>query len=180
MDGGRWRDIVSFTGHPLQAWSQLMSRCIQMLVSFLMDQGIGLGFPKMQGVRDQLRVAACIGALPHRTEFKEENMAHMFWGIPATDVKSAVEWALNTIRAKHRATNLWFSVSKESNHLDRIGCSTTPGFTVVQEDCVSRFVDFDLDNNVLFTAGGVILAQGGKVVPVGGFISAQAAEIWTI
>ena len=107
-------------------------------------------------------------------------MADMFWEIPASDVKSAVQWALHTVRKKHRATNLSFSVSRESNHLDRIGRSTAAGFTVVHEACVSRFVDFDLDDNVLFTAGGVILAQGGKGVPIGGFISAQAAEIWAI
>ena len=180
VDGLRWRDIVSFAGHPLQAWSRVMSRCLLMLVSFLIDQGIGLGFAKMQGVRDQLQAAARMGAITHETEFNDEDMADMFQEIPATDVKWAVQWALNAVRAKHRATNLSFSASKESNHLDRIGRSTAPGYTVVREECVSRFVDFDLDNNVLFTAGGVILAQGGKGVPIGGFISAQAAEIWAI
>ena len=149
VDGLRWRDIVSFAGHPLQAWSRVMSRCLQMLVSFLIDQGIGLGFAKMQGVRDQLQVAARMGCLPHETEFKEEDMADMFWEIPATDVQLAVQWALNTVRAKQRAANLCFSVSKESNHLDRIGRSTTPGFTFVREECASRFVDFVLDNNSL-------------------------------
>ena len=74
VDGLRWRDIVSFAGHPLQAWSRVMSRCLQMLVSFLIDQGIGLGFAKMQGVRDQLHAAARMGALPHETEFYTGNV----------------------------------------------------------------------------------------------------------
>ena len=107
-------------------------------------------------------------------------MADMIWEIPAFDVKSALQWALHTVRKKHRATNLSFSVSRESNHLDRIGRSTAAGCTVVHEAFVSRFVDFDLDDNVLFTAGGVIVAQGGKGNPIGGFISAQAAQIWAI
>ena len=58
---------------------------------------------------------------------------------------------------------------------------TAPRLAVVQEDCVVHFVDFDLDDDVLFTPrGGGGLAQGGKGVPIGGFISVQAAKIWAI
>ena len=38
-------------------------------------------------------------------------------------------------------------------------------------------MSFDLFDNVLFTAGAVVLQQNGKGVPIGGFISAQAAEL---
>ena len=47
---------------------------------------------------------------------------------------------------------------------------------------MTRFVDFDLDNNGPFAASGVVLAQGGTCVPwtIEGFIFAQAAELWAI
>ena len=63
--------------------------------------------------------------------------------------------------------------------MDRTGKATAPGFVVVDEHCVTRFVKFDLDDNVLFTARAVVVAQGGIGVPIGGFISesAQAAEL---
>ena len=58
-----------------------------------------------------------MGGLPAETEFKEEDMADMFWEIPATEVK----WAVDTVRTKHRAKTLSFSMSKESNQLNCIG-----------------------------------------------------------
>ena len=105
-------------------------------------------------------------------------MADMFWEIPATEVKQAVQWAMKQVLVKHRAKQVSFCVSRESKQLDRIGTSAAQSFTVVSEAAVLRFLEFDLDQNVLFTAGGVVLAHGGKGVPIGGFISAQAAELW--
>ena len=98
-------------------------------------------------------------------------MSDMFWEILASEVNSALVWALATVRSAHCASELCFFVSRESNHLDRIGEATAPGFVVVDEHCVTRFVNFDLDDNVLFTAGAVVLAQGGTGVPIGGFLS---------
>ena len=49
-----------------------------------------------------------------------------------------------------------------------------------QQGLVTRFVRFDTYDNVLFVAGPVILRQGLRGVPIGGFISAQLAEIWAI
>ena len=73
----------------------------------------------MQGVRDQLHAAARMGSLPHKTNFKEEDTADVFWEILVTDVKLALKWALDTMHKKHCATKLSFSVSKESYQLDR-------------------------------------------------------------
>ena len=44
---------------------------------------------------------------------------------------------------------------------------------------VLRFVDFDLHCNTLLHLGLVILSQGSKGVPIGGFLSAQIAQLWT-
>ena len=169
IDGLKWRDIVSFSGHPLQAWSRVMSRCLQMLVNHLIDHGVGLGFAKMQGVRDQLHAAARLGVSSSASEFLDEDMSDMCWEILASEVQSAPERALPHVRFAHRTKELHLSVSRESNRLDRIGKATAPGFVVVDEHCVTRFVKFNLDDNVLFTAGVVLLAQGGTGVPFGGF-----------
>ena len=172
IDGLKWRGIVSFSGHPLQTWSRVMSRCLQTLLNCLIDHGFGLGFAKMQGVRDQLHAAARLGASSGASEFLEEDMSDMFREIRASEVKSALEWALSRVRSALRTKDLHFSVSRESNHLDRIGKATAPGFVLVDEQCVTRFVKLDLDDNVLFTAAAVVLAQGATGVPIGGFISA--------
>ena len=93
--GLKWRDIVSFAGHPLQAWSRVVSRCLQMLVNHLIDRGTGLGFAKMQGVRDEIHAAVRMGRKPQSLSLKEEDMTDMFWEIPSTEVKSALSWATN-------------------------------------------------------------------------------------
>ena len=179
-DGLKWRDIVSFKNHPLQQWSKIISRCLQALVNFLCNLGCGLGFAKMQGVRDQVHAAQRMGAVPELTVFAEEDMADMFWEIPAEEVKQAARWAMQRMCANQRIKHALFSISRESKHLDQVGTSAAQSFLVVDEAAIMRFFDFDLDQNVLFTAGGVVLAQGGKGVPIGGFISAQAAELWAM
>ena len=179
-DGLKWRDIVSFAGHPLQAWSRVVSRCLHMLVNHLTDQGTGLSFAKMQGVRDQIHAAVRMGGNPRSLSLKEEDMTDMFWEIPSTEVKSALSWALSEVGKSARSKCLSFSVSKESKALDRLGKASTKGFVIVSQDALESFVSFDLFDNILFTAGAVILQQNGKGVPIGGFISAQAAELWAM
>ena len=111
------------------------------------------------------------------TVFAEEDMADFFWEIPADEVKQAARWAMQRMCAKQRIKHALFSISREIKHLDRVGTSAAQSFLVVDEAAIMRFLDFDLDQNVLFAAGGVVLAQGGKGVPIGGFMSAQAPEL---
>ena len=179
-DGLKWRDIVSFAGHPLQAGSRVVSKCLQMLVNHLIDQGTGLAFAKMQGVRDQIHAVVCMGGNPQSLSLKEEDVTDMFWEIPSTEVKSALSWALSEVGKSSRSKSLSFSVSKESKALDRLGKASTKGFVIVSQDALERFVSFDLFDNILFIAGAVILQQNGKGVPIGGFISAPAAELWAM
>ena len=42
------------------------------------------------------------------------------------------------------------------------------------------YVLFDTSQCNLFTLGQLIIKQGAKGVPTGGFLSAQLAEIWAI
>ena len=71
-------------------------------------------------------------------------------------------------------------MSEESKALDRLGKASTKGFVIVGQDALERFVDFDLFDNILFTAGAVIVQQNGKGVPIGGFILAQTAGLWAM
>ena len=41
-----------------------------------------------------------------------------------------------------------------------------------------RFVEYDMTENVFLTVGSLILCQGARGIPIGGFLSAQIAEIW--
>ena len=43
-----------------------------------------------------------------------------------------------------------------------------------------RFVEYDIYYNNLFTIGPLIMCQGAKGVPIGGFVSAQIAELWAM
>ena len=47
-------------------------------------------------------------------------------------------------------------------------------------DEVWRYVDWDFLSNKLFVLGPLILRQGLKEVPIGGFVSAQLAELWCL
>ena len=94
VDGLKWRDIVSFAGHLLRAWSCVVSTCLQMLVNHLIDQRTRVGFAKMQGVRGQNHAAVHMGGTPQSLSLKEADMTDMFWEILSTEVKAALSWAL--------------------------------------------------------------------------------------
>ena len=134
--GLKWRDIVSFKKHPIQQWSKIIIRCFQTLVNFLCDLGCGLGFAKMQGVRDQVHAAQRMGAVPELKVFAEEDMANMFWEIPADEVKQAARGAMQRMCAKQRIKHALFSFSRESKHLDRVGTCAAQSFLVVDEAAI--------------------------------------------
>ena len=62
--------------------------------------------------------------------------------------------------------------------LDRFGKNSEKSFVTLSEEEVLRFVEFDMAANVFLTVGPVILSQGAKGIPIGGFLSAQIVEIW--
>ena len=43
-----------------------------------------------------------------------------------------------------------------------------------------RYVHWDIHHNIWFSAGPVLMAQGDKGVPIGGFLSAQQMILWAI
>ena len=74
---------------------------------------------------------------------------------------------------------LWFSIAKGGlTHLDRVGLASSSDFYGISFDQALRYVLFDISQCNLFTLGQLIIQQGIKGVPIGGFLSAQLAEIW--
>ena len=74
-----------------------------------------------------------------------------------------------------------FAINKQGlKALDRLGTGASHGFHNVTGAEILRYVEFDLHDNVVFTLGPLLMAQGHKGVPIGGFLSAQLAEIWAL
>ena len=48
----------------------------------------------------------------------------------------------------------------------------------LSEEEVLHFMEFDMNENVFWTVAPAILCQGARGMPIGGFLSAQIAEIW--
>ena len=65
-------------------------------------------------------------------------------------------------------------------HLDRVGTASYSEFTTISFDEVKRYMVFDTEFCNLFTIGELIIQQGLKGVPIGGYLSAQVAEILAI
>ena len=53
-------------------------------------------------------------------------------------------------------------------------------FFVLSEVELLRFVEYDIYYHNLFTIGPLIMHQGAKGVPIGGFVSAPIAELWAM
>ena len=142
-------------------------------------EGVGWGFQRLQGVRDQLRCLGRYGLPQNKCSFLEQNMEDMFWKIPKNEVFKSITWACNTLRKRH--TTLFFALAKGGlKHLDRLGKASASAYFVLDEEQLLRYVKFDVMYNNLFCLGPLILQQGSNGVPIGGFISAQIAEIWAM
>ena len=70
--------------------------------------------------------------------------------------------------------DLWFSIAKGGDKtLDHIGKRSESKHRTVNLKDVLEFVKWDVFHNTEFVFGSVVLAQGDKGVPVGGFLAAQ-------
>ena len=78
-----------------------------------------------------------------------------------------------------RSWSMHFSIAKGGlRQRDWIGNSSSKDFNTISPTEVSRYVTFDTKVCNLLTLGPLILKQGLKGAPIGGFLSAQLAEIW--
>ena len=75
----------------------------------------------------------------------------------------------------------FFSLAKGNmRQLDWLGASSSKTFTILCSAEVEQFVKFDVTECNLLVLGNLILKQGRKGVPIGGFLSAQLAELWAL
>jgi len=115
----------------------------------------------------------------HNIVLTEMDMGNMFWEIPTNKVFEALEWAIS--HAKEGRASLYFSLCKGGlKHLDWLGASSSKDFDVLNLQEVLDYVTFNIQNCTLLTLGPLILQQGRKRVPIGGYLSAQLAEIWAM
>ena len=142
----------------------------------------GLGFQRLQGVRDQLRALGrltnCMGE-GVTYNFIEPDITDMFWNIPKDEVLKAIFWSCATLKGRQRCLHL--STAKQGlKRLDRYGKASSKDFFVFSEVELLRFVEYDIYSHNLFTIGPLIMHQGAKGVPIGGFVSAHIAELWAM
>ena len=105
----------------------------------------------------------------------------MFWALPKEEVLRAFEWGLGRLKHRKRRAQTFFSLSKDGEKsFDHIGKSTDNMFLVTTVEMLRRFVTFDIQENNLFLLSQVVLQQGTSGVPIGGFLSAQLAELWRL
>ena len=178
----KWRDIVSYARHIFKRYAKAVGRSLQLLVRELCHLQQGIGFQNLLGVRDQARAFqkfhTTVGT--HSTvHLAEKDMTDMFWEIPKPQIISALQWAI--AKSKRRGKTCFFSIAKNGlNFLDRLGRATTRDFSILTAEEVVAFVNFDIFECDLLVLGPLILRQGLKGIPIGGFLSAQLAEIWSI
>ena len=109
-------------------------------------------------------------------------MDNCYWEVGKADVIQAISEVRDTVVEGRGITGaLWFSVAKGGGRArDRIGKVSSKFFHTVPFDLVQQYVTWDLAHNVFFCAANILLAHGGKGVPIGGFLSAQEMILWAI
>ena len=65
-------------------------------------------------------------------------------------------------------------------HLDRLGIGSSAHFHNISTLEVLRYIVCELYDNGLFCCGPLVLSQGSKAVPIGGFFPAQLYELWAM
>ena len=126
--------------HPLQGWSRLISRSLQLLCSAVSAKKQNLGFATMLGVRDQIGALGGVVGKASSSEFCELDMDNVFWAIPQHEAIQSMTWAFDACRKGKN--DLWFSLARGGEKaLDRIGKSSGTQFFFVSEAAFRRFVE---------------------------------------
>ena len=100
-------------------------------------------------------------------------MDDIFREIPTDKISLALDWAYT--KTKCSRNRLWFGIAKgKQRHLDRIGPASSTDFRCIS--CNQVLFTFKISN--FFTIGQLIVELGLKDLIIGGFPSAQLADIW--
>ena len=177
----KWPDVISLKNNLLSTWGKLIGRSLQQLISFAVCNQATYSFQQLLGVRDQARAVLRLCANASSKTFLEKDMEDMFWEIPKQDAMAAVRWACSLVKPFASTQSLTFAFAKgHLKHLDRIGTWSSDQFYNISCDAVLRYVQLELFENELFVLCPLILSQGDKGVPIGGFLSAQISELWEL
>ena len=130
----KFRNIVSFKGHPVQADSRIMSRSLQTALNFRYEEIPTFVVSSLLGVRDTLTAQQRLRAIPAQVHLLEKDMADTFWAIPVSEAIAAVDWLFTFIAKKKRMCEITFSISREGKALDRVGLSTQRSFMRITGD----------------------------------------------
>ena len=104
----------------------------------------------------------------------ERDMDNCYWEMKKQEVLDAIRESAQAVMDGRGVTGqLWFSVAKGGDKAcDRVGKANSQLFHTIPFEAVLRYVTWDIRFNVWFCVGPVLMAQGDKGVPIGGFLSA--------
>ena len=176
-----WRNVISFAGHPVKRYAHLISRCLLILMNEMHKLFPFVSMPSMLGVRDMF--FSLVDREPGGDVLLfERDIDNCYWEMKKREVVQAISEAAQAVVEGRGVTGkLWFSVAKGGDKArDRVGKATCQFFYTIPLDAVMRYVRWDIRHNVWFCPGPVLMAQGDKGVPIGGFLSAQQMILWAI
>ena len=151
------------------------------MVRELYQHEVGIGRCTMLGVRDLCRLSQRCSKGGMHCEALEQDMVDMFWALPKDEVLKAFEWGAGRLRHRVRSVQTFFNLSKDGEEsFHHIGKSTDRMFLVTSIIMLRWFVKYDIRDNNLFLPDQIVLQQGASGVPIGGFLSAQLAELWAL
>ena len=118
----KWREVIAFCAVPLKRYSNVIGRCLHLIVNTLYHIAATYGFPLMVGTRDFARTCTRLSSDLTQVTVVEKDMEDMYWSIPKHEVLKSFTWALKHI-AKHRGhTITYFAIHKGGDKiLDRLG-----------------------------------------------------------
>ena len=150
----RFRLAVTHAGHPLRRISRQIGRCLTVPLKELHIACPFWGCPSMMGVRD---IWTHLHANPpHFLHAWERDIDNAYWNLDKRQVADAVRKAANTMKTHRRLRNTFcFSIAEGGMRpLDRVGHAADRYFCVHTIQNVLDFVNWDLNDNTLFTLWG--------------------------
>ena len=116
------------------------------------------------------------------TFVRERDVDNCYWNIDKKEALQALTAAKEKImNSLGKRITLWFGIARGNDrHRDRIRKSAENMFVVLNFDEVYEYVVWDLLHNTYFCLDTILLRQGPRGVPIGGFLSAQIMVLWAI
>ena len=177
-----WRNVISFAHHPLKPLARAVGRCLTLMIKSVTALFPYMSLPSLMGVRDMFMAMHVLNKDVGPVVVRERDMDNCYWEIP----KDAAIMALKSVKdhilqLDVNRTELWFSIaSANDRHTDRIGKSADSDFTVLSFEQIHKYVVWELYHNTYFCVDQILMRQGERGVPIGGFLSAQLMVLYAI